>query len=205
VVRQGETKGPIDSVPDADARRYQHFAYGKAVVLQLQRGCGVEQVKSVMGRAREAESLAQAARPGGELPGFRAGGKTAIQRHLIQAQLSYWFKSAEQDAPGPALGFTSDIHAEVAAVDCIDIRMARRTKDNEIAGRGTAMGVSGGVGRAVVGTQVGLHLNDSPSQQAGARGVHKHFAQQARRHLFRQVLKEGTGKQGARQRRERAG
>src|ERR1035437_8584123 len=110
---------------DADAWRYQYFPDPEAVVAQLQRGGGVKQIQSIVAQAREPKGLAQAAGAGCELPGGRAGFNAAIQRHLLQARLSYWLQRTQQHASSMSLGLTRNVHAEVTAVDHINIRMTQ--------------------------------------------------------------------------------
>ena len=61
MLRQDETQRPIHGMLDADAGRDQHFGDDKAVVADLKRGCGIEQIDAIVRWSREAERLAKTA------------------------------------------------------------------------------------------------------------------------------------------------
>ena len=195
MVRQGETQRPIHRVLDADARRYQYFPDPEAVVAQLQRGGGVKQIQAIVAQAREPKGLAQAAGARGELAGGRAWFNAAIQGHLLQARLSYWLQRTQQHASCLSLGLTRDVHAEVTAVDHINIRMTRGAKEDAISRRGAAMGVGSRVRRIVMRTQIGFRLNNPPGKQTNTSAVHQHLSQQPRSYPLRRRLKEGARQQ----------
>lgn len=67
--KNSEAKRPIDSNIDPDPRRNQNLRDTIAIVAQLQRGMGVEQIKAVMVLTGKPQSLAQSARSGGQGPG----------------------------------------------------------------------------------------------------------------------------------------
>jgi hypothetical protein len=161
---KGEAKRPIDSVFYADAGRNENFADAKSVIAQLKGRDTVEQIQAVVVLACEAERLAKSAGARGELPGWCAWGKPSIQSHLRQTFDR--FKRADQYASGLAVGLAGDIHAKIAAIDCVDIGMARGAEDYGIARSGAMISVSGRIGRLVVRAQVGLCLNDSAGQEA---------------------------------------
>ena len=175
---------------DAYARRYQHFADSKSVIAQLKGRDTVEQIQTVVVLACEAERLAKSAWTRGELPGWGAWGKPSIQSHLRQTFDR--FKRTQQNTPSPAVGLAGDIHAKVAAVDCVDIGMARGAKDDGVARCRATIGVSGRVRRVVVRAQVGLRLNDSAGQDATGWSMDEQLAEQARSHALRRLLKEGA-------------
>src|SRR5580658_3790354 len=66
VTRQRKAERQIDRVADSDARCNQHLGDHEAVVAQLQRRGGIEQVKAVVQSSRQAKGLAEVARTGGK-------------------------------------------------------------------------------------------------------------------------------------------
>ena len=115
--------------------------------------------------AGEAQRLAS--RPGPEVSSRWAalGGKAAIRGHQVHA--GDRLQRAQQHAACVALGFAADVHAEVSAVDGVDIGVPGRAEENLVARSGSAMRVGGRVGRVVVRAQVGLDFDDAPGDQAG--------------------------------------
>jgi len=123
-----ETEGPVDGVFDADAGGDEDGAWGEAVVAELQWRGGIEQVEAVVLGAGEAQGQAQAAGTGGEQARGGYGRKAAVDGHLGGAVLAGWLEGAEQNAAGRALGLAGDVHAEVAAIDGIDIGVGGGTE-----------------------------------------------------------------------------
>jgi hypothetical protein len=76
-------------------------------------------------------------------------------------EAGYGFESADEDAAGEVVGFAGDVHAEVAAVDGVDVGVPGGAEEDLIAGSGAAMGVGGRVGRGAVGAEVGFGLDDA--------------------------------------------
>jgi len=192
VARKGESQGPIYSLFYPDAGRNENFADAKSVIAQLKGRDTVEQIQAVVVLACEAERLAKSAGARGELPGWCAWGKPSIQSHLRQTFDR--FKRADQYASGLAVGLAGDIHAKIAAIDCVDIGMARGAKDNGVARCGAMISVSCRIGRLVVRAQVGFHFDDSACQDARGGSRDQEFAEQARSHALRRLLKKGARK-----------
>ena len=56
------------------------------------------------------------------------------------------------------------------AVDRVDVGVTGRAEEDQVARGGPAVGVRGGIGRSVVGTEIGLHLHDAAGQEAAGCG-----------------------------------
>ena len=54
------------------------------------------------------------------------------------------FERPDQDTARLSFGLARDVHAEVAAVDRVDVGMAGVAEQNQVAGSRTPMGVGGG-------------------------------------------------------------
>lgn len=186
---QGKAQGQIDGVADADAGRNEDLCDGEAIVADLEGRGGPEQVQAVVRGAGESERLAEASGAAGELTGghflVRFGGESAIGSHLRESQNG--FKGAEEDAAGLALGLAADVHAEVSAIDGVDVGVAGGAEEDAVAWGGAAMGVRRGVGRLVVRAEVSLHLHNAADDGlgAGVRHVHQQLAEQTRGDKFR--------------------
>jgi len=176
---------------DADAGCDVDFRDGETVVEKLKRGGGIEQVESVVGGAREGERLAEAAGAGGKLAGRCIGRKTAVEGHLGEA--GQGLQGANQYAAGGAFDLAGDIHAEITAVDGIDIGMAWGAEDDAVPRRGAAIGMSGRVGWIVVRAEVGFDFDNATSKDAGSGFVRKDFPEQARGHLLGVRFQESAG------------
>ena len=156
-----------------------------------------------MAVAGEAEGLREAAGTGGELAGVCGalwrGWEAAVGGHLGKAEKG--LKGAQKDAPGQACGLAGDVHAEVAAVDGIDIGVSGGAEEGAVARGGAAMGVGGGVGRQMVRAKVGLGFHDAASEVLRTvpvlKAVDEQFAQQARGDPLRGMVKEGARRQAA--------
>jgi hypothetical protein len=104
------------------------------------------------------------------------------------------FERADQHAAGLPLGLARNVHAGVAAIDDVDVGIAGVTEQDQVAGRGSAMRVGGGVGRVIVGTEIGLGFHDAAGEEAGVGRVDQELAQKAGGHQFRLSLKERSRK-----------
>ncbi len=119
---------------DADAGCDDDASDRRAIVTQLERRCGIKEVKAIVDGAGNAERLTKPAGAAGK-PGQRgSGGEAAIVGHGIKA--GERLKRAEQDTAGASRGLAGDIHAEVAAIDRVDIGVRGRPKENLIPGVG---------------------------------------------------------------------
>jgi hypothetical protein len=115
--------------------------------------------------------------------------------HLLLT--GYGLESADQDAAGLSPGLTGNVHAEVAAVDGIDVSMAGVAEKHEVAGSGSAVGVCGGVGRVVVGAEIGLRFHDAAGEDAGGGTVDQELAQKAGSNAIGTVFEPGPGEKAA--------
>jgi hypothetical protein len=66
---------------------------------------------------------------------------------------------------------------------------------HEVAGSGSAMGMSSGIGRVIVGPEIGFGFYDAAGKEAGIGAVDQHLAQKTRGNQFRLRLKERSGQQ----------
>jgi hypothetical protein len=89
------------------------------------------------------------------------GRESAVFRHLREAEIANWLQRANQQAACLPCFFAGDIHAEILAVDGVDISVASRAENDEVPRGWPAIGMRGGVGRCVVRTQVGLDLDNA--------------------------------------------
>ena len=168
MVGENEAEGPVDGLLDADAGSDEGRCDREAVIANLERGVRVGEVDAVVGGADEAEGLAEAAGSGGKLAGEPVGKRLrlrtgevegAVAGHLLNA--GDGLEGAQKDAAGLAFCFAGDVHAEVAAVDGVDVGVAGVAEENQIARSGTAMGMGCGVGRGVMGAEIGFGFNDA--------------------------------------------
>src|SRR5579862_5336198 len=136
----GETERPVDGgvgFIDADARGHQGLGDLKAIVADLESGPGIGEVEAVVAGAHNVEGLTEAAGPGGELAREVVGeGSLPEQLAVVSHQFHscYWLKGTDQHAAGLPLRLAGYIHAEVAAVDGINVGMASVTEEYDIAG-----------------------------------------------------------------------
>ena len=79
---------------------------------------------------------------------------------------------------------------KVAAVDCVDIGVGGRAEQNAVAWRGAAIRVGSRVGRFVVRAQVGLHLDNSPCQNARWSAMRKNLPEQSWSHPIGRQLEK---------------
>lgn len=158
----GEPQRPIDGMRDANARGNLHFRDDDTVITDLQMRARAEQVEAVVGQPREAEGLAEAAGAGGEHAGLGLSCNAAIGSHAIEA--GERLEGAQEKTASETRSLAADIHAVITTVDGIHISKSGWAEEDGVAGRGPAMGVGGGIGRVVVGTEVGLDLDDAPNE-----------------------------------------
>ncbi|MEI9970300.1 MAG: hypothetical protein WDM87_17405 [Terracidiphilus sp.] len=59
--------------------------------------------------------------------------QTATARHLLDAD--QWFERAQEDAASQTFFLAGEIHAVIAAIDEVDVRVTRRPEEGEIARR----------------------------------------------------------------------
>ena len=191
---QDEAQRPVRCIVDADAGRDADFGRREAVFPQLEGRGRTGEVEGIVERPGESQRLAKAARAGGELTGRSAGSQPAIQGHRISANQR--LQRTQQYTTRAARGLAGDVHAEVSAVDGVDIGVPGATKENGVPGRGAAVRVGGGVGWLVVRAKVGLGFNDAAGKDLRTVLVfdpmEEDFAQQARGHVLRRRLKEGA-------------
>ena len=152
-------------------------------------------VKSVVAKTREAESLAEAARAGGEQARSGVLRKATIGSHASEA--GDGFEGADEDAAGMAFDFATNVHAVVTAIDGVNIGVSGGAEENEVARGGTAMRMGGWIGRGVVGTEVGFDFDDSSGYDAPGIVVRENLAKQARGDDFRAGFEKGAGEQAA--------
>ena len=156
----------------------------------------VDQIEAVMAQPRKAKRLAEPAGAGREVSCRRARSQTSIDGHLLRANQR--LKRAQENAASFALDFAGNIRAEIAAIDRVDVGVTGGTKQDQVARCGAAVRVSGRIGWAVVGAEVGFDFDDPSSQYAGVCPMGEDFAEQARGYLVRRRFKEGAGEDAAR-------
>ena len=164
MVRHHKTEGPIGRVLDAYAHCDQSFRNSALVIAHLERRFSPGKVQAVVGRPGQAHCLAEPARAGSQLPGQLCGrnafnGDTAVIGHPVRS--CHGLQSAEKDAAGSSFDFTTNVHAEIASIDCIHIGVSSGTKKNLVAWRWAAMRVGRRVGRIVVRSKIGFDLDDA--------------------------------------------
>jgi hypothetical protein len=143
-----------------------------------------------MGCPREAECKAKAAGAGGELANVGVGPKTAVLRHLSSTEIAHRLKGADEYAPSLPFRLASYIHAKVLAIDGVNIGVAGRTENYEIAWSGSTVRVRGWVWRRIVRTEIGLNLDDAANNRAVVGPADQQLAKQARRNVLSMSLKE---------------
>lgn len=193
---EDKAEGPVGGFLDADAGGDEGCGDGEGVFADLQRGAGAGDVKAVVGGARDAESLAEAAGAGGELAEKRAcgmgmRGQAAVDGHLIEA--GERLEGADKDAAGLAFGFAGDVEAEVFSVDGVDVGVAGAAEEDGVARGDAAVGVGSGVGWSVVGAEVSFDLDDAAGEGGAADAVDQQLAEETRGDELRRVLEEGAG------------
>ncbi len=189
---EAEAKWPVDGVLDADARAGMQLGVWlgnwESVVNDLQRRALAGEVEPIVLCTRKAEGLAKTRRTRGEQAGLTIRRKTAVARHRVKA--SHWFERAEEDSTGHAIGLTGDVEAVVLAVDGVNVRVTRRTEENDVARRGTAISVGCGIRWIVVRTEVGFNLDDAAGKDFAPDAMDEEFAEQARRYELGRVFVE---------------
>jgi hypothetical protein len=159
VTGQDKAEGQIRCVPDADSDRHQRLLGCTAVVADLKDGCGSGEIETVMHWASKAESLAEAAGAGGKKPVRRVRGKAAICGHQIQS--GDRLKCAKKNTASEALGLAANVHAEVHAIDSVEVGVTGGAEEDGIARGWSAMRVGGWIGLGVVRAKISLDLDDA--------------------------------------------
>lgn len=199
MTREREAQRPVDGVMNADANRDERVGVGTAVVANLERRGGIEQIEAVVGETGESQGLAEAAGAGGQQPARCAGLQAAVFGHLIYP--GNRLQSAEEYATGAAFDLAGDIGAEIAAVDGIHVRMPSGTKENGVPRRWSAMRMGSRIGRVVVRAEIGFDFDDAAGEVLRTVLVFdpmdEDFAKQARSHELRRRLKKRAGQQPA--------
>ena len=199
---QDETQGQIRCMPDTDADRDKRLLRWAAVVAELKDGRGGSEIETVMRGSSESQCLTESAGAGGQQAVRRLRVKTAICRHQVQAH--HWFERPEEDRACEALGFTADVHAEMHAIDSVEVGVPGGAEEDGVARGRSAMGVRGPVRRIVVGAKVSLYFHDAPGDDAVRRPMYQQLAEQCGSDPFRRLLKEATWKETAREANRRA-
>ena len=109
--------------------------------------------------------------------------EVAIAGHLRDAHDG--FEGADEHAAGKAVLFATDIHAEVLAIDGVDVGVAGGTEEDLIARSGSAVRVRGGVRNGVVRSEIGFDFDDTASDRAARGLMNEQFAEEARRDQLR--------------------
>ena len=118
------------------------------------------------------------------------GGRLLFRAICLQP--SHRLQRAQQHASGPAFRLARDVHAEIAPINGINIRMPGRPEKHFVSWRKPAIRMRRCVGRLVVRTQVRFHLDDPARQPSLTRPVCENLAQQPRRHPVRRRFKKRT-------------
>jgi hypothetical protein len=99
---------------------------------------------------------------------------------------------SQEYAAAKAFFLAGKIHAVIAAVDEVDIRVTWRAEQDFVPRRWAAMRVRGGVRGRVMGAKVGFDFDDAAGQPSGASAVREDFAEQAWGYVLRWGLEKGT-------------
>ena len=196
----GETEGQVGGVADADAHRDEGFRNRKSIVADLQQRIAPSEIEAIVERPSKAERLAKPAGTGGELACCVGCRNINVREATVRChpfQPGNRLKSAQQNAAGKPVGFASDVHTEVKAVNAVNISMPGGTEEDRVARRGSAMGVSRGIRSCVMGTEVGFSFHDAACDDTAWCLVDEKLAEEARGDEVRRGLKEATGKKAA--------
>src|SRR5579871_2267159 len=121
--------------------------------------------------------------------------EATIVRHQVDS--GDRVEPTEQQSPGQAVGLAAYVHAEVLPVDGVDVGMARGAKEDQRSRGGSAVRMSGGVGRIVVGTEVGLDFDNPSGDYAFLCSMDEQFTEQQRRNALGGVLEEAARNEAA--------
>ncbi len=182
---------------DSDSHCDEGILNGTAIVAHLKNRVGDGEVKTIMFGAGQIQSLAETAGTGSEQPVWCVSSEAAICGHEVQS--GDWFERAEEDAAGEAFGFATDVHAEMKAVDLVDIRMSGGAEEDCVAGSETAMRMGGRIWLRVVRAEVGLDLHDAPGDDAGRGAMDEQLSQEPGSDALRGVLKKTARHEAARE------
>ena len=137
-------------------------------------------------------------RPGPEVSNFGFAPGARPRSCAIRSSPFHRLERAQQHAGPLALRLAGKIHAEMHAVDEVDVGEPGRPEQHRVARRLAGKGVRGGI----VEAEVGLHLDNAAGEafglpaRAGARLVtpHQQFAEQAARDHVGRVEVEIPGR-----------
>ncbi len=175
---------------DADAARDEHARDAECIVADLQRRIGIEQIEAVVGFAGDAEGLAQTARAAGEVARRRVWRQAATAGHLFDPRQR--LERTQEDATSQTFFLAGKIHAVIAAVDEVDIRVTRRAEQDFVPRRWPAMRMRGGIGCRGVGAEVGFDFDYTAGEPSGTSAVREDFAEQSRGYVLGRGLEKGT-------------
>lgn len=180
----GKAQRPVNRVLDADARSDQDFGDRAAVVAYLERRGTAGQVEGIVNGAGESQRLAETAGTGGELARQFAVHQAAIHKignsqapvrgHPFDS--GYRLQGAQEHATCFSLDFATDVHAEITAINGINISVAGGAEEHPVSRSGPAMRVGGWIGRVVVRAHVRFDFDNSACDQARARKVRQQLA-----------------------------
>jgi hypothetical protein len=200
MARDDVAKGPIEGGVgriDPDPGGGHRLFHDGPIVANLEAGAGRGEVEAVVAGAEDGECLAEAAGAGGELRGETGGEgagqvvvpvEAAVVDHLLDSR--DWLEGTNEDAAGLSFGFAGYVHAEVAAVDGVDVGVPGVAEEDLVAGSGAAVSVCGGVDGVIVGAEVGFNLDDAAGDHALTGAVDEELAEQARSDEGRRELEE---------------
>jgi hypothetical protein len=190
VSMKSKSKRPVDRMLDTDAHGDEHFRDATAVVADLKGRRSAGDIEAIVRHPCQSHGLAQTTRSCGQEAWCGPRWQAAIDRHQVRA--GNGFEGAQQHTAGKPFGLTANIHAKVAAVDAVDIRMSSGTKENGVPRGGTAMRVGRWVRRIIVRTKISLRLNDSACRDAGLAAVDQELSEQTRSNEVGRVLKKAA-------------
>lgn len=198
-VAQGPIEGRIGWI-DADPRSRHGLLHRESIIANLEAGAGRGEIEAVVAGADDGERLAEAAGARRELRGEAAGQgtgpvKAAVADHLLDSR--DWLQGTNEHATGLAFGFAGDVHAEVAAVDGVDVGVTGVAEEDFVARSGATMGVGSGVDGVVVGAKVGFDLDDAAGDYALIGLVNQDLAEQAGGDEGGEVFEELPGEEFA--------
>ncbi len=215
VPRNNKAQRQVRGKAYANAARHRHAAGTRAVVTQLQRRRGINQIQPIVRPPRNPQRLAKPPRSARQLsqspallicaPPFSSaaaekGRETAqppVSRHLFDPL--HRLQCAYQHASAMPHAFAGDIHAGVHPINEINISMPRGSKQHLISRRRSTKRMRRRIGRLLVRSQIGLNFDDPPSQPSRTSAPREYLPQQPPRHALRRRLKEAALQQPSRQ------
>jgi hypothetical protein len=191
----GKAKWQVRGVRKANSHGGQNVGNFAVIAADLQRRIRAGDVEAVVCGPRDAKRQAKAARPGRDHLRRCVGPETAICSHPFNP--GHRIEGAQENAAGEPIRLAADVHAKVAPVDGVHIRMSRWSEEDGVPGSWPAVRMRRGIRQDIVRAKVCLDFNNASGQHLTPDPANQQFAEQARRHQFRRILKKGSPQQMA--------